>query len=387
MTTGNLDAALTRAGSDQSKRYLWTLSLLVAGAPAVASATLLATGWTWIALTPLLFYYVVVPVLDMAVGEDPYNPDEADLERLAADRWFTGLLVAAVAVYYVSFLTSAYAAATADLPFLIFVALALGAGAASGSALAVGHELGHRTNRFGKIAALFANGLSGYAHFRIEHNQGHHVAVATPEDSASARLGESVWRFACREIPGGVARAWKLESRRLRARGGRVWSLENEILQGWAFSAVIAGLLIAWLGPIAIAFLMLHQVSAWLQLTFANYVEHYGLLRARRENGRYEPCQPKHSWNSNHIVSNLMLFHLQRHSDHHANPMAHYQTLRNFPGLPSLPNGYPGCFVLAAVPPLWFKVMDEKALAWADGDPARLNVAPHAAKRYAARAV
>jgi alkane 1-monooxygenase len=41
-----------------------------------------------------------------------------------------------------------------------------------------------------------------YGHFTIEHNRGHHVRVATPEDPASARYGESFWRFLPRTIVG-----------------------------------------------------------------------------------------------------------------------------------------------------------------------------------------
>ena len=105
----------------------------------------------------------------------------------------------------------------------------------------------------------------------------------------------------------------------------------------------------------------------------ANYVEHYGLKRARRADGKYEPCRPIHSWSTNHIFSNLLLFHLQRHSDHHANPMRPYQALRDFEALPRLPSGYPGCLVLAFIPPLWFHVMNPKVMAWAEGDIDRVN--------------
>jgi alkane 1-monooxygenase len=129
--------------------------------------------------------------------------------------------------------------------------------------------------------------------------------------------------------------------------------------------------------------LLVHHAVAWSQLTFANYVEHYGLKRQKRADGRYEPCQPHHSWNTNHRVSNLLLFHLQRHSDHHANPMRPYQALRNFDELPRLPSGYPGCYWLAAFPPLWFRVMDPKVIAWANGDLSRTNLDPVNAARYA----
>ena len=127
-----------------------------------------------------------------------------------------------------------------------------------------------------------------------------------------------------------------------------------------------------------ILFLAIHNVFAWWQLTSANYVEHYGLLRAKDENGRYERCQPYHSWNSNHIYSNLVLFQLQRHSDHHAHPLRRYQSLRHFEHLPSLPNGYFGAYLLAYVPWLWFRVMDKRLLALKhiNGDLTKINIDP-----------
>jgi alkane 1-monooxygenase len=134
--------------------------------------------------------------------------------------------------------------------------------------------------------------------------------------------------------------------------------------------------LIALYGAAMVPFLLIHHLYAWYGLTQTNYVEHYGLLRAKLASGRYEPPAPRHSWNTNHIFSNLVTFHLQRHSDHHANALRPYQALRNFADLPRLPSGYPGCFGLAAIPPLWFKVMDPKLLAWARGDLTKLNRDP-----------
>jgi alkane 1-monooxygenase len=125
-------------------------------------------------------------------------------------------------------------------------------------------------------------------------------------------------------------------------------------------------------------FLLVHNVVAWWQLTCANYVEHYGLLRERRPDGAWEPPRPHHSWNANHRVSNRVLFNLQRHSDHHAHPSRRYQALRSLAGLPTLPSGYFGMFVLAMVPPLWFRVMDARLLALPQvrGDLSRVNRLP-----------
>jgi alkane 1-monooxygenase len=163
-------------------------------------------------------------------------------------------------------------------------------------------------------------------------------------------MGESIYRFALREIPGAFRRAWSIETERLARRGNRVWSADNQILQSLFLTAVVQlGLIIAF-GWQMIGFLLIHNVFAWWQLTSANYIEHYGLLRLRDDDGKYERCHPRHSWNSNHIYSNLVLFHLERHSDHHAHPMRRYQSLRHFKDLPTLPNGYFGMYLLA-IPP------------------------------------
>lgn len=364
----------------QDKRHLWLLSVITPAAPGIGAALVMLTGNGLWAFFALAVYYGLVPALDMLVGEDPFNPPEELVEALSADPWYRALLFATLPVYYVSLALSVVAAGTMDLPFWAFLGLALGAAASSGPALVVGHELGHKPGRAEQAGAKIACALTGYAHFCIEHNRGHHVQVATPEDPASSRFGESLYAFAARELPGALVRGWGLEAERLRRKGLPVWSWRNDLLQGYALHLALAAVSVAAFGWPMLLFFAVHDLAGWFHLTMANYVEHYALLRAKRPDGRYEPCQPRHSWNTNHIVSNLMLFHLQRHSDHHANPLRPYQALRNFDGLPRLPSGYPGSFLLALVPPLWFRVMDQKALAWAGGDAEKLNRGPAGAR-------
>ena len=216
--------------------------------------------------------------------------------------------------------------------------------------------------------------VSGYGHFAIEHNRGHHTHVATPEDPSSARYDESIYAFALRDIPGALRGGIVRERERLARKGLPFWHWRNDLLQGWGLTLAVHGALVLAFGWVMLPFLAIHTVFAWFALTQANYVEHYGLeAAAQAPNGRYEPVRPDHSWNTNHVLSNLMLFHLQRHSDHHANPMRPYQSLRNFDELPRLPSGYPGCFVLTMVPALWFRVMNPKVMAWAGNDLARVN--------------
>ncbi len=198
-------------------------------------------------------------------------------------------------------------------------------------------------------------------------------------------MGESLYRFALRELPGGLIRGWRLESARLRRQGLGAVSPHNEILQSYAFTLLLQGTLLAWLGWQALPWLLLHNLWAWFQVTGVNYIEHYGLLRARTANGTYERCRPRHSWNSNHLVSNLLLFHLQRHSDHHAHADRRYQALRHFDEAPQLPTGYMGMLLLAYLPPLYYRVMDRRVLALAGADLGRVNLDPAKAASLRAR--
>ncbi|OQS16469.1 alkane 1-monooxygenase, partial [Nocardia donostiensis] len=109
-----------------------------------------------------------------------------------------------------------------------------------------------------------------------------------------------------------------------------------------------------------------------------------GLLREQRANGRYRRCSPRDSWNSDRLVTNIFLFHLQRHSDHHANPGRRYQTLRSCEQAPQLPAGYASMVVLALFPPLWRLVMDKRVLAHYGGDVTMANIAPRKRRRLLA---
>ncbi len=81
----------------------------------------------------------------------------------------------------------------------------------------------------------------------------------------------------------------------------------------------------------------------------------------------------------------MLLYHLQRHSDHHANPIRRYQALRHVEEAPQLPTGYAGMIVLAVFPPLWRRVMDRRVLAHYEGDVSRANIAPRERPRVLAR--
>jgi alkane 1-monooxygenase len=298
------------------------------------------------------------------------------IPQLEQDGYYRRLAHLAVPLHVIVFIAGMGYAMTVAGGFVDRLAIVLSLGFVAALSINTGHELGHKRSTVDRALALLALAVPGYGHFRIEHNLGHHVQVATPEDSASARMGESLYRFALRELPGGMLRGWRLEAARLARHGGSAWSMHNEILQAHAVTLLLQGGLAAWLGWQALPWLALHNLWAWFQVSGINYIEHYGLLRQTRAGGGYERCQPRHSWNSNHTVSNLMLFHLQRHSDHHAHAERSYQSLRHFDEAPQLPTGYMGMLLLSYLPALFFRIMDPRLLEQAGGDLGLVNMEP-----------
>ena len=328
----------------------------------------------WLLLGCAFYFYILVPVLDLLVGYDTENPPEEVTAAMSTDPYYDYIAYAMIPICFALFILSAYIITNYELPFWASLILILGVGMINGNTMTVAHELGHRNTRLNRLMTKISLSLSGYGHFTVEHNAGHHVKVATPEDCASSKMGETIYQFILREIPGTFLGAYRLQAKRMKAQGLSFWHWKNDILQVYAITLMMAAVMIVWLGPKVLPFILLHHFLVWYTLTQANYIEHYGLLRQKKANGKYERCQPKHSWNTNHRVSNLVTLHLQRHSDHHANPMRPYQTLRDFKDVPSLPSGYPGCWILAAIPPLWFAVMDRRVMAWANGRIDEINM-------------
>ncbi len=314
-----------------------------------------------------------MPALDWVFSKDETNPPESDVPALEKAQFYNWILYLMIPIHFFVFYVTIDYMVTTSLPLWMQAILLMTLGVFGGLAVNLGHELGHKKAKFDKNLAKLALATGAYGHFNIEHNAGHHRDVATPEDSASAKMGENIYRFALRELPGGMKRAWRIESGRLARKGKHWFDWDNQILHSYLMTLVIYAVMTYLLGWQALIILILHVPLVWWQLTSANYIEHYGLLRKKLDNGKYEKCQPIHSWNSNHLISNLLLFHLQRHSDHHANPARHYQSLRHFEDAPQLPTGYMGMFVMAYYPPLWYRVMDSKLMKLYKNDLSLVN--------------
>jgi alkane 1-monooxygenase len=379
------EADLNPATWRDAKRYAWLLGLVIPFAPFIAWASVEVTGFEPFWFFGPLLVFGAFPILDIAIGVDPTNPPDSVLKWLEQDRYYRWCTYLFIPVQYAGLVFACWLWSSGDLSTLASIGLALTTAMVSGVAINTAHELGHKRASVERWLSKVALAQTGYGHFFIEHNRGHHVRVATPEDPASSRLGEGFWEFLPRTVWGSLTSSWELEAKRLRRMGKRPLSIHNDILNAWAMTVVLFGALVAVFGVEVLPYLLLQAVVGFSLLEVVNYLEHYGLLRGKRDDGRYEITRPEHSWNSNNVASNVLLYHLQRHSDHHANPLRRYQALRHEDEAPQLPTGYAGMIVLATFPPLWRRVMDPRLLDHYGHDVTRANIHPRKRKRMLRR--
>ncbi|MDR3665007.1 MAG: alkane 1-monooxygenase [Mycobacterium sp.] len=383
----NIDAGrkIADSGWRDPKRYLW---LLVPAAPgAVTLSWLLAwsTGLHIFWWTGLVLILVLGPGIDHLLGLEKRNraPDQivAQLQQDTFYRFATHMFLP------IQYLVLAFACwvwaggGWVTLTFADKVALMFAAGLSGGIANNAAHELGHRSDRTERWLSKLALAQSWYGQFYVEHNRGHHVRVATVEDPASARFGESVYYFVVRAAVGSTRSAWQLEAKRLNRQGHSRWSLRNDVLNAWLMSLVLFTGLALWFHPVVLPWLFGQAVVGIFLLEGMNYLSHYGLRRQKLPSGRYERLRAQHSWNSNTVIMNVFLLHLQRHSDHHADPSHRYQGVRHAEEAPQLPGNYGAMFVLSLFPWLWRRVMDPRVLALYGGDLRLTALSPRALKR------
>jgi len=311
--------------------------------------------------TPLFLFFLIVPILELLIPADARNfTDEIALKE--KNNLFYSVilyLTLPVQLYFLYFFTQAIKEphlTTLELAGRIY-SMGLLCGVIG---INVGHELGHRSNRIEQLIGELLLLTSLNTHFLPYHNEGHHRNVATPKDSATARKNEWVFTFWIRSYFGSYFEAWQIENQRMRKKYKRVFSIHNRmIIYSLANILVLVGIYL-FFGWFVLFTFILAAITGILLLETVNYIEHYGLLRKKRENGHYERVKHIHSWNSDHILGRLFLFNLSRHSDHHYKGSKKYQILESLPQSPQMPTGYPGMMLLSLIPPLWFWYMNKK---------------------------
>jgi alkane 1-monooxygenase len=308
-----------------------------------------------------LFAFFVIPFLELFIKPDSKNLSEKEAKIKESNLLFDLLLYLNIPIVFGLLFFYLESLATGNYTIGESLGITLGIGIVLGSnGINVAHEIGHRDSKFQKGLSKLLLMPTLYMHFIIEHNLGHHKNVGTPEDAATARYNENLFSFWFRSVKQAYKNAWRIENRRLRNEGHPAFSVRNEMI--WFLIIQLSFIaLILWIyGWIVFGFYMYAAIMGFLLLETINYIEHYGLLRAKNQNGRYERVEHFHSWNSNHELGRIFLYELTRHSDHHFKANKKYQVLKSYEDSPQLPFGYPGSMFIAFIPPLWFSIMNKR---------------------------
>ena len=370
------------------KRYLWLLATIVPALVAASWVAVEVTGRGAFWWSGPILAFGVIPLLDHLVGPDSENPPDSALDWLQSNRYYRWITYLYLPNQYLSLLFACWlwsGGGWLSMTLVDKLGLLVTVGIIGGIAISTAHELGHKRAQSEKRMSKVALAQTCYGHFFVEHNRGHHARVATAEDPASSRMGESLYRFIPRSVMGGLRSAWRIESQRLAGSGKSRWTLKNDVLNAWLLSVVMVIVLVAWFGIVVLPWLIGQAIVGVCLLETVNYLEHHGLRRQKLPDGRYERVRPWHSWDSNTVVASVFLFNLQRHSDHHTLPLRRYQALRHADEAPQLPAGYSAMLLLAMCPPLWRRVMDPRVLAHYGGDIRLAALSPRHEKRYLER--
>ncbi|WP_431299124.1 alkane 1-monooxygenase [Tabrizicola sp. BL-A-41-H6] len=315
----------------------------------------LATSSTWLWLA-LLYMAALTILLDQLI---PLTSGTADGEEFPAA---TALLITIAAAHLAALPIATWAIAgdsglSTPERIVTFFAAGLWFGQVTHPAA---HELIHRPRR-GLVALgvlLYTSLLFGQ--HASSHRLVHHRHVASRDDPNTARAGESYYRFARRAWMGGFRQGWQAETDRS-ARNSRRLHPYTLYLTG---ALACLALAFALAGPWGVCTWTLLALHAQSQILLSDYVQHYGLTRARLPDGRLEPVGPRHSWNTPHWFSSAMLLNAPRHSDHHTHPGRPFPALRLPDDAPTLPWPLPLAATMALLPSTWRKAMAPHLARW-----------------------
>ncbi|MCH2199950.1 MAG: alkane 1-monooxygenase [Flavobacteriales bacterium] len=325
------------------------------------TAAVAFTSYGWLTFLPVIYAFGFVPLVEVFLQPRPKNLSDSERELVKIDRIYDLLLYLMVPTQYAFVVWFLFAIAENGLTATEITGRIMSLGMLCGViGINVAHELGHRPKATEQGMAKLLLLSSLYTHFFIEHNRGHHSRVATHDDPATARKNELIYIFWFRSVIMSWVHAWGLENTRLTRAGEKVLSLKNEMIVFTIVQALMVAIIAFAFSLTVAVYFVIAAVMGMLLLETVNYIEHYGLKRNQRENGRFERVMPWHSWNSNHVYGRILLFELTRHSDHHYKASKPYQLLDHMEEAPQLPTGYPGMMLLSLLPPVFFAIMNPK---------------------------
>ncbi len=302
--------------------------------------------------------FIVIPIIDFFF-RDAINPGSEETMNRKHDLFYQRILLLYLPTHVALIVGGMVYLFVMPISFIELVLLSFMIGIITGSVgINIAHELMHKANLLNQVVSRIILTFVCYGHFVIEHVRGHHVNVATPNDPATARLNESIYRFLPRTVIGSWKSAWKIEGNRLNRQGKSFYHWDNEFY--WVITGPLILICMAYsiVGALGVIFFLLQSIVAILMLEVVNYIEHYGLVRNKLANGQYEVVGERHAWDADHWLSNHILFNLMRHADHHIYGFKPYQILLISRQSPKLPASYATLYWLVFIPPLWFTIMN-----------------------------
>ena len=306
----------------------------------------------------VVFTFIFIPILETIVKKSDEEYTEEEKRSRLLDPFFDLLLYLNIPIVFGIFFFSldklSFTSSVSDIIGIILSASIVMAT----NGINVGHELGHRKSIIARTCAKLLYLPCQYMHFYIEHNFGHHINVATPEDPATARYKQTLYSFWITSVVRTYVSAWEIQLKLLKVSKRNFFSIKNDMVFYTLFQTTFLAFVYYNFGLYLTLLSILMSVISFLFLETINYVEHYGLLRKKEPSGRYERVKPHHSWNSNHTIGRIVLYELTRHSDHHFKSSKKYQVLESLDDCPHLPYGYPTSILLSFIPPLWFSIMN-----------------------------
>jgi len=306
----------------------------------------------------VIFTFIFIPILEIIVkkSDEKYTDEEKKNRNL--DPFFDFLLYLNIPIVFgIFFFSLEKLALTTSVYDIVGIILSSSIVMAT-NGINVGHELGHRKSIIARTCSKLLYLPCQYMHFYIEHNFGHHINVATPEDPATAKYKQTVYSFWITSVIRTYLSAWQIQLKLLKVSKRSFFSIKNDMLFYKFFQLTFLIFIYYNYGLYLTLLSILMSVVSFLFLETINYVEHYGLLRKKEPSGRYERVKPHHSWNSNHTIGRIVLYELTRHSDHHFKSSKKYQVLESLDECPHLPHGYPTSILLSLIPPVWFNIMN-----------------------------
>lgn len=340
-------------------------------APAVLALAALAGGNYSVLWAVPVIGWLVVPVLDLVL---PCAADAPLADARCDDVGRAGFARLLGFALLLDFLAIAWLTAHAELP----LHAVLGAGLTLGTVVAAvalhARHFSPSPHPLDLVPAALATVFLGGGFYRRAITVDHQHAAATPGDPFSARMGEGFWKYCYRASIGLLMPAWRQIVRDGGQRNpGRAMAANRAFLE-LLFILLAFVSLVTWAGNRMFAVLTIAWCCAVIIVFATHYVQHYGLLRAKRSDGAHVRAGAAHAWDDAHRASALLLFNATRHAHAHLAPRCDYAALRCLADAPKLPYGLTAAILLALVPPAWFAVMNPRVARWAEGDLQRVNI-------------